>query len=141
MDKTLPDLLESIDKWGGFLDESRLTELAKLDRLRLVLVRCGNCRFTCAAQDAKHIIDILTAAEHEYVRDVSLPAGDPVHFGDYTTSVTQIRSPSRATAPAITIHGTKNGKPASFTVPRFDEADCGGSFDGFHVTSDADPGL
>jgi len=26
-------------------------------------------------------------------------------------------------------------------VPRFDEGDCGGVFDGFQVTSDADPGL
>jgi hypothetical protein len=25
--------------------------------------------------------------------------------------------------------------------PRFDEAECGGAFDGFAVTSDADPGL
>jgi hypothetical protein len=26
-------------------------------------------------------------------------------------------------------------------TPTFDEADCGGAFDGFTVTSDADPGL
>jgi hypothetical protein len=30
---------------------------------------------------------------------------------------------------------------AEQATPTFDEADCGGAFDGFTVTSDADPGL
>jgi hypothetical protein len=32
-------------------------------------------------------------------------------------------------------------RAAEQATPTFDEADCGGAFDGFTVTSDADPGL
>lgn len=72
---------------GGFLSASTLEIIAHHDRLRPVLVRCGNGRFTCAAQDAKHFMDIIArdAAAHgpvdpisDHVRDVSLPTTDPI---------------------------------------------------------------
>lgn len=43
-------------------------------RLKLLLVRCGGCRFLAPAQDVGRITAALEAAG-EYVRDVSLPAG------------------------------------------------------------------
>ena len=60
----------------GFLSAEDLAVLAADQRTRLmrVLVRCGGCRFLAAAQDAKHLIDIITAEGRDYVRDVSLPA-------------------------------------------------------------------
>lgn len=72
---------------GGFLSPTDLEIIAHHDRLRQVLVRCGNGRFTCAAQDAKHFMDIIArdAAAHgltdpdtDHVRDVSLPTTDPI---------------------------------------------------------------
>lgn len=60
----------------GFLSHTQLCVLAKEDRLRPVLVRCGGCRFIAPAQDATHIMEALTA-DGDYVRDVSLPGDDP----------------------------------------------------------------
>lgn len=48
-------------------------------RLRAVLVRCGACRFTAPADQAAHLIAIITREGSDYVRDVSLPAGDPAY--------------------------------------------------------------
>jgi hypothetical protein len=58
----------------GFLTEADMPELIALDRLCPVLVRCGACRFTCAAQDCAHLITAIVAAK-DYVRDVSFPVG------------------------------------------------------------------
>ena len=55
----------------GFLTEAGLAELAKLDRLREVLVRTGGGRFLCPAQDAQHFIKAVELSEMDYVRDVS----------------------------------------------------------------------
>jgi hypothetical protein len=45
-------------------------------RLRPVLVRCGGCRFMCAAQDAAHLTRCVEAGG-DYVRDYSQPASPP----------------------------------------------------------------
>lgn len=58
----------------GFLTSAEMPELIALDRLFPVLVRCGGCRFTCAAQDCAHLIACIEAGG-DYVRDVSFPVG------------------------------------------------------------------
>jgi hypothetical protein len=117
----------------GFLTEATLPELIKLDRLHPCLVRCGGCRFTCAAQCVPHLMKCVDAGG-DYVRDVSIPAG-------CEDRAAQWKCPESPVTPiAMT--------PAHFTRERkadyrreFNESDCGGVWDGFQVTSDADPGL
>lgn len=59
----------------GFLNgKPQVEELAKLDRLFPVLVRCGGCRFICGAQYFKYLEDCISAGG-DYVRSVSLPVG------------------------------------------------------------------
>jgi hypothetical protein len=58
----------------GFLTNENLDKLVELNRLNPVLVRCGNGRFTCAAQDVRHFTDIIKREGSDYVRDVSIPA-------------------------------------------------------------------
>ena len=57
---TLSQLLKQIvtDR-HGFLTKADLVELAKLDRLHPVLVRCACGRFSCPAQDATHFIGLV----------------------------------------------------------------------------------
>ena len=62
---------------GGFLYAAELRWLVGFDRHREVLVRCGAGRFLCSAQDAQHFIRCVVAGG-DYVRDVSLPAGDAI---------------------------------------------------------------
>ena len=70
---------------GYFFQSADLPALIEIDRLMPVLVRCGNGRFTCAAQDVTHFIAIIEehsndspgSVENDYVRDISLPVG---HF-------------------------------------------------------------
>ena len=56
---------------NGYLTESTLAELVKIDRLRNVLVRMHQGRFSCPAQDAKNIIDSLEK-QGWTVRDVQV---------------------------------------------------------------------
>lgn len=58
----------------GFLSKEDLAIVAKHDRLAQVLVRCGGCRFTCPAQDAQHLMDIIEKDARDYVREVTLVA-------------------------------------------------------------------
>lgn len=58
----------------GFLRDTDMPELIAVDRLCQVLVRCGGCRFTCAAQDVAHLVKCVEAGG-DYVRDVSFPVG------------------------------------------------------------------
>jgi hypothetical protein len=81
-----PSLSNTLRSRGGFIMESELPELERVDRLMLLLVRCGCGRFMAPVQDVKHFTTII--AEHsklkqaeageeyagDYVRDVSLPA-------------------------------------------------------------------
>ena len=171
---TIEAVLQQVVHNHGFLSPADVRSVAESDRLRLLLVRCGNCRFLCPAQDVDHILAIIQKEGSDYVRDVSLPAGDSAHNRNYKP----------ATDPYLEAHWRKvdervghdqkqptnyHGMPAGLTTadaiqrskprpggtglpltpnhpipdPRFhfDEADCGGAFDGFTVTSDADPGL
>lgn len=129
---TLQELLSDRLNHHGYLHGTHLAELAKLDRLRQVLVRCGACRFTCAAQDALHLIDIIRADKRDHVRDVSLPVSDPSRRGDFRPWT---NDPPLARIPVAAPCSAKQWRP---TVA---EGDFGGAFDGFTVTSDADPGL
>jgi hypothetical protein len=61
----------------GFLKDCDLPELAKLDRLFPCLVRCGGCRFTCAAQDVYHLTGIITKEGSDHVRDISMLCDPP----------------------------------------------------------------
>lgn len=141
---TLPATLQRIVANSGFLTVADVAELRQLDRLRQLLVRCGNGRFLCAAQDVDHFCEIIRRdfdahrPDCDYIRDVSLPAGDPAHRGDYR---------------AHTFEGSYRPEPAPLPPKkhpgpfpdhcrvRDDSCDYGGVFDGFGVTSDADPGL
>ena len=81
-----PSLADAITSQHGFITDQQLPELVNIDRLMLVLVRCGNGRFLCPAQDAKHFIGIIeehaqlqkdktgNALAGDHIRDVSLPA-------------------------------------------------------------------
>jgi len=84
--KVKPKLAKNIEDRGGFLLETEIPDLERIDRLMLILVRCGNGRFLCPAQNVAWFIGIIeehakfkkkeTGEEFagEYVRDVSLPA-------------------------------------------------------------------
>ncbi len=75
---SIPALLEHIRLDShGFLTPHDVRVLAHHDEGRLVqlLVRCGGRRFTCAAQDVEGLISAIEAVG-DYLRDVSLPAGE-----------------------------------------------------------------
>lgn len=82
IEKANPELATIIAGNGGFLLDDQIDELMKIDRLMLVLVRCGCGRFLCPVQDLKHFCAIIAehseakpfSVENDYVRDVSLPA-------------------------------------------------------------------
>lgn len=71
-------VLQKAKETGGFLTETDLKFIVEQDRLRLILVRCGNGRFLCPAQDVAHFIGIIERDGQDYVRDVSLPTSDPI---------------------------------------------------------------
>lgn len=133
----LQAFLQTLD--GGFIaTREQAATLCGLDRLFQVLVRCGACRFVCSIQDLDHLTRCIDAGG-DYVRDVSLPIGWEaraagwVEFCPVTPAATLPASfvaPPRPAAPR---------RPSS--RPVFNEADCGGVFDGFGVVSDADSGL
>ena len=134
---SIKTLLQTIvNEQGGFLLQAQIEELTKLDRLRNVLVRCGNGRFTCPVQDAPWFIEIITAQGQDYIRDVSLLASDDAHRGVWRLhSFEGECRPTPAPRPAE----RKLGPFPAHT--QFKEECCGGAFDGISVTSDADPGL
>jgi len=61
------------DKSHGFVSQDDLKEIVQINRLELLLVRCGGCRFMAPAQDIKRLINLVEATGEEYVRDVSFP--------------------------------------------------------------------
>lgn len=142
--QTLEGVLHHAAKNCGFLNSADVAVLASCEssRLRQVLVRCGACRFTCAAQDVAHLLRCIDAGG-DYVRDVSLPTIDPAMQAE--------RQAKQAAAPFVQGDGVKlSARPGPIAeinpdAPRtfcgFDENDCSGAFDGNTVTSDADPGL
>jgi len=72
----LSALLARIVDAHGFLSLADLAELAKLDRLRPVLVRFQEGRCLVPAQDAAALIEAVERGGW-WCRDVSLPAEDP----------------------------------------------------------------
>lgn len=75
---SLSRVLKVAKEQGGFLKDTDVAIIAHHDRLRLILVRCGNGRFLCPAQDVAHFIAIIERDGTDYVRDVSLPTTDPI---------------------------------------------------------------
>ena len=67
--------LERVRQRGGYLKESEVATIANDPQTRLaqMLVRCGGCRFVCAAQDVAHLIAMIEKTGDDYVRDVSIP--------------------------------------------------------------------
>jgi hypothetical protein len=66
----------------------------------------------------------------------------PQHEFGFAPAVFNLRG--EALAPETTDEAAEQARrrrAAAQATPTFDEADCGGAFDGFTVTSDADPGL
>lgn len=116
---------------GYFVTERDLPELIKLNRLCLLLVRCGQGRFLCPAQDLQHFMQCVEAGK-DYVRDVSVPETERANAaywrGEETPHVNAgvINQHFKRTAP--------DGHPRH-------GYDYGGSFDGSQVVSDATPGL
>ena len=155
--KTLPKLEAELKTTCGFMTVAQLADLATLDRLRQVLVRCGRCRFQCAAQDAEFLKQAISQAG-DYVRDVSLPASDKLFKAELPPlpieekplpSILATQKPVLAASKSLAdkinpnfFNEVKAGKKASVFLPVFDEADCGGVLgaDG-QVYSDADSGL
>lgn len=109
----------------GFVTSKDLPQIIAQDRLLQLLVRCGGCRFTCAAQDVEHLIRCV-AAGGDYVRDVSVPS-----------------DMFRAAQAAVELEARSQSRSGARRVATFNpyDGDFGGAFDGFQVTSDADPGL
>jgi hypothetical protein len=128
---------------GGFLRNNDIELLAESDRLRQVLVRCGCGRFICAAQDVAHFVEIIDRDATDYVRDVSLVATDRAYLGHFGAVTPQTRPqqpiPTAAEIEERLCLAIPSKRPPN--IGSFREDDCGGSFDGFGVTSDADPGL
>jgi hypothetical protein len=133
---TLIELLSKIvNKQGGFLTAEDIAQLALLDRLRNVLVRCGSCRFTCPAQCARHLTAIIARDGADYVRDVSLLASDEA-YGLVQPSAPAPRSVDPVQTDADLMDLILGGQESSWR-----EGDCDGVYDGFSVSSDADSGL
>ena len=155
----LTDLLKRLAANHGFMSAEDVAQLAELDRLRQCLVRCNGGRFVCAAQDVEHFRGIIRRdfdALHDactttgindgiiaslqggadYVRDVALLSSDGAFNGDFRPVTA---APAAVRPPAPTTRQIERGVNAAFN--NFREEDCGGAFDGFGVTSDADPGL
>ncbi len=133
----LESFIASRDAECGFLNVAQLKELETIDRLCPVLVRCGGCRFTCAAQDVPHLLACIKAGG-DHVRDVSLPVG--------SMELAALWMPESQALDTWTQMAVKPAKPTPPSVAghRYhasDDGDYGGAFDGFTVTSDADPGL
>jgi hypothetical protein len=66
----------------------------------------------------------------------------PQHEFGFTPDTFNLRGEALTPEPTDeTAEQARRRRAAAQATPTFDEADCGGAFDGFTVTSDADPGL
>ncbi len=119
-----------LTKPGGFIKSDELRRVIELDRLQPLLVRCGGCRFTAAAQDLDALINAVSKAG-DYVRDVSFPA----------VEMDKARAAREAYRPKLVEIERRHQTRQTEYRQDFDESQCGGVFDGNQVTSDADPGL
>jgi len=132
---------DKLDNHGGFLSSDDVEHLVKgannAGRLVPVLVRCGNCRFVCAAQYVQTIIGYVMKGG-DYVRDVSLTEESRRAVQAHRLfSIPQVETPIPV---RVLPRESRKALPAPL-APDFNEADCGGVFTGNGVISDADPGL
>ena len=56
----------------GFVDESNIKEVIKENPQQLMLVRCGQGRFICAADSTDHFVSIIVESGKDYIRDISI---------------------------------------------------------------------
>lgn len=119
---------------GGFLLKADVADLARLDRLRMLLVRCGGGRFLAAAQDVEHFREIITRDDFDYVRDVSLPCSDRVYTRFGADRWLPFTEPAPSTRKPII-----DPIPLPAGAPRGNWLTRGNSMD--FSPSDADPGL
>ena len=68
-----PTLANKINGQYTFLTNEDIAEVEKVDRMTMVLVRCGVGRFICPVQNALHFCNIIDKEGTDYVRDVSFP--------------------------------------------------------------------
>jgi len=123
----------------GFIKDTDLPELIKLNRLCQVLVRLTRGgRFTCAAQDAAGLIAMVEQCG-DFVRDVSVTSGEIEHAAVWQPEIPPSLPRHARERLQSAVTKLRESKPPR--RPDFDESDCSGVFDGFGVTSDADPGL
>ena len=61
-----------IENEWGFISVDMLDKVIEENRLHPCIVRCGNGRFVCPAQDVSHFIKIIERDGTDYIRDVSL---------------------------------------------------------------------
>jgi hypothetical protein len=158
----LNEILAAAAKRHGFVTLPEVAVIAEADRLRLLLIRCGGCRFLCSAQYVTHLIACIEAGG-DYVRDISLPTTDPIW--PKTPDPVNLALRALLNCPPIVTSehhplviaarkalGMAPPIPPAYIPPpvisgdvspllHFREEDCGGVFDGNTVTSDADPGL
>ena len=125
---------------GGFLSSEDLPDLIKIERLQQVLVRCGGCRFTCAAQDVEHLIKCIDAGG-DYVRDVSFKSGALAEAEMWRPEPPLRPVVSKSSIPRLTVNPRVQMPDRVDRINTFNPNDCGGVFDGSGVVSDADPGL
>jgi len=69
-----PTLANKINAQFTFLTNEDIAEVEKIDRMMMVLVRCGNGRFVCPVQNALHFCNIIDKEGTDYVRDMSFPS-------------------------------------------------------------------
>ena len=65
-----------LDKQHGFVTNEDISNLTNIDPKLLVLVRCGNGRFTIPLANLNDVvaqIDAKTHKQYDYVRDISIP--------------------------------------------------------------------
>lgn len=129
----LQQLLKKIisPEQGGFLTAFDVQALARMDRLRQVLVRCGACRFTISADSFDHIAGIIERDGTDYIRDVSLPASDAAYRGRFNAVTPSPSTIERAEA----YLATRTAAKRYLDHPEL-ELDAAGQ-----CYSDADPGL
>ena len=124
----------------GFLSKDKLAQLIAIERLCPVLVRCGGCRFTCAAQDVATMIRYVEAGG-DYVRDISLPTTTDAYAAAWLPAAPWIPAEGPSVRPNYrAARRTEFCRRLGISEASM-ERDYGGAFDGNTVTSDADPGL
>lgn len=129
----------------GFVTDAQLPAIIAADRLCWLLVRCGaqHGRFSAPAQNIAQLIATIEATG-DWVRDVSFPSYVIEEAKAFLTAHPTPVPPVNPLvfAPVVKTHNeTATGGLTFDGEASFSESDCGGVFDGYQVTSDADPGL